>query len=333
MSELNGSPLLPRRTILKGATLVTAYFVCGVALPEAASAASIKTANQQPVFSPGDMVCATTRFYDGKWSQEFTASFPMRFKLLHGGVDRKLSASWDPRLFAVHGDAYAVSKETTSEVQPSRHSDGYLEFVVPADTEEVVLQATPLNAYPNESLVDVKNTVLEVLEPNGSVVDRVELKPAGVKCTPWGIEASVTWVSVGAVILPARISLRSVGPNEAPKGLEMEMLCDESVGNPTATFEGEPAPIAFKRRAKDGLATIAMRTSESLAPSAVVDIIFDDTISDSEPGKFERVVPRFRVVTPTHRVGMRASSQDSFYPVTDSGSQLSTYVSAPTAGE
>ncbi len=333
MSELNRSPLFPRRTILKGATLVTAYFVCGVALPEAATAAAIKTGSQQPVFSPGDMICATTRFYDGKWSQEFTASFPMRFRLLHGGADRKLSASWDPRLFTVHGDAYAVSKETTSEVQPSLLSDGHLEFVVPSGTEEVVLQATPLNAYPNESLVDAKNTVLEVLESDGSIVDRLELRPAGVKCTPWGLEASVTWVSVGAMILPARISLRSAGPNKAPSGLEMEVLCDETVGNPTATIEGEPAPIAIKRRAKDGVATIAMRTSESLAPSSMVDIIFDDTISDSEPGKFERVVPRFRVMTPTHRVGMRASSQDSYYPVTDSGSQLSTYVSVPTAGE
>ncbi|MFF3027446.1 hypothetical protein [Microbacterium sp. NPDC057944] len=326
--------VVTRRTILRGAAVASAYVLSGGIGPLSSPFAAPTSAAPSTVFLTTDIAHATARHFDAAWSNEVIASFPVRFGLAERSEHLMLRAQWDPRLFTVHGPAYGVIGEETRELALVHGEAGVFSTSVGADVSEIVLQVESLNLYPVENIDDATSTALSLTDATGAVVDEFAVEATLAACAPWSVEIVVDWVSYAKDVVPARMTLTSVGPNAAPGGLEVVANYADVLARPTVTVpEGtETASASISERSSGGVTRLTLATTVQLPPGATVEVQFSAEESDSVPAPFEDLIPSVLLTPPTDMLGLRSSGQHSQYPVTTSGSQLSTYLPAPNAG-
>lgn len=326
--------VVTRRTILRGVAVASAYVLSGGIGPLTSPFAVPTSAAPSTVFLTTDVACSTARHFDAAWSNEVVASFPVRFGLAERSEDLTLRAQWDPRLFTVHGPAYGVIGEETRELTLVHGETGSFSVSIDADVSEIVLQVESLNLYPVENIDDATSTALSLTDATGSVVDEFAVEATLAACAPWSVEIVVDWVSYAKNVVPARLTVTSVGPNAAPAGLEVIANYADVLALPSVTVpEGtETASATVSEHSSGGATRLTLVTTVQLPPETAVEVLFSAEESDSVPAPFEDFIPSVLLTPPVDVLGLRSSGQHSQYPVTASGSQLSTYLPAPNAG-
>lgn len=321
-----------RRTVIRGAVVATAYALTGP-LGQNRPSAPLETASAATV-TIGNSSCAAVDSYDPTWSTRITARFPVSLALAEREEPLSLEMTWDQRLFIVHGPALAIAGSDAREVEITQDKPGHLSINVAPDIDELALRVEAISAYPNENLDAIVGTKVLLVNAGGNAVDQLPLDLITAPSAPWSVEVVADWVSRQKDVVPSRITLRSVGPNPAPSGLTVVAAYPDVLAAPTVTVHEneDEAPASVEERSTDGITEITALTSKALAPGEEVEITFPADGSDSIPAPFTDFVPSVRFVPPPDSSGMRASGKHESYPVTGSGSQLSTYLPAPSAG-
>lgn len=322
-----------RRTMLRGAALASTYIFTSTQFHAApAGAVPSVAAASGSVEWQADAVYVTSVYYDAAWSQELTASFPVRLNIGDRTQPLKLAATWDSRLFTVHGPALTLVGESAAEEPFADSDEGNFAFEIPSDVEVVILQVQARNNYPLENLSDVTPTSLTLSDAQGNAVGVISPETVAAECAPWGVEVIVDWVSYDKDVVPAKLILKSTGPNAAPAGLQLIASYADVLAVPIITLvEDEDPPATVAEVSSGGLTELSITTSRELPPDTQVELLFSAEASDSVPPPFDGVVPVVRLVPPDVTVGMRKADKHESYPVTSSGSQLSTYLPAPSA--
>ncbi|WP_156888228.1 hypothetical protein [Microbacterium indicum] len=321
-----------RRTVIQGAVLATAYALVGPFGPPRLATATARA--DEPTAVIGASSFAEAKYYDSTWENEFVARFPVAIVLADRDHPLSLHATWDPRLFIVHSPAIGIIGESAREITIVQEESGRLTVDVDPGVGEIVLRVESINNYPNENLNAVIPAQVTLLDNRGNTADLLTVDPIVTPSAPWGIEAVVDWVARGTDVVPSRITVKNVGPNSAPNGLTFVAAYADVLAMPTVSLpEGaEHAPASIEERSSGGITEITIVTSDVLDAGKEVEILFPVDGSDSVPAAFTDFVPYVRLETVTEEVGMRATGRYVSYPVTDAGSQLSTYLSAPSAG-
>lgn len=321
-----------RRTVIRGALVATAYALAGPFGQDHQSAPLATTSGA--TVSIGNSSCAIIDTYDATWTNRSTARFPVSLSLANRKELLSLEMAWDQRLFIVHGPAIAIAGSDAREVKITQDRPGHLTIALAPDIDELALRVEVISTYPNENLDAIAPTKVLLIDAGGNTIDQLTLDLIAAPSAPWSVEVITDWVSRQKDVVPSRITLRSVGPNPAPSGLTVLAAYADVLATPTVTVQGdeEEAVASVEERSTDGITEITALTSNALSPGEEIEIIFPTDGSDSIPAPFTDFVPYVRFVPPSDSSGMRASGKHDSYPVTDSGSQLSTYLPAPSAG-
>lgn len=322
-----------RRSVLQGAALASAYLLSG-SIGQRPAGGIRPAATAGATLRMDSAVFTTVKHFDALWTEEVHAAFPVRFGISERNESLAMTAEWDPRLFAVNGPMIAINGDNAELLPLSQPEPGIFSVDIPANAAEVVLQVETFNTYPNENLADVEETRISLRGPRGDLVDDYAVASTVVTSAPWSVEVSVDWVSHDKSIVPARVAVTSVGPNAAPSGLEVLVAYVDVVGAPTITIPdgADTPPATLRESSSDGITEVILTTGAVLAPGAQIEVTFTADESDSVPRPFDGFVPYVRLAPLEDSTGMRMSDRHSSYPVTASGSQLSSYLPAPNAG-
>ncbi|UOE43859.1 hypothetical protein [Agromyces larvae] len=157
-------------------------------------------------------------------------------------------------------------------------------------------------------------------------------------CAAWSIEATVNWICHEGDIVPARALISSVGPFSAPVGTAIRLsytggfdAASTLMDSATAESDDAPLPAEVESQAYEGITELVLTTTEPLDPGRELQLVFEVGASNSTPRPFTTHVPRLVLVPPVDTTGMRFSGKHTSFPVSPSGSQLSTYLPAPVA--
>jgi hypothetical protein len=323
-------PPISRRSLLRGAAVISAYVFSASGSPSTAGRPGSAAASSGPVVNADQLTLATNKFFDPGWTSQGIASFPVRVPLLPRTGDLAVTARWDPRLFAFHPPVYATGGAVL-EIDPTTLAAGQLDFPLADDVTEIGLQVEALATYPDDALADVIATAVTFHDSEGKTADELVLQPTSTACAPWSIEVTVDWVCHGAVIIPAAISILSRGPHPAPAGLVFSVQYADSAGTPSLAADDEEPAATLTANPSSGFVDLTIATTRPLDPDGAVEVSFPVDVSDSKPQAFGEIVPRLQLTIPDDTVGMRESGRLSSFPVTASGSLESTYLAAPTA--
>lgn len=323
-----------RRNLLQGASVASAYLLSGRYGQHSVGGVRPAVASGPATLTMDDAVVTTVKHFDGSWTEEVHAAFPVRFGISERTDPLTMTAQWDSRLFAVRGPMFAIDGDNVTEVSLSQPDSGTFSAEIPATATEVVLQVETFNTYPGDNLADVAPTRLSLTSADGELIDEYSVASSVVPSAPWSVEVSVDWISYDKIIVPARLGIISIGPNAAPAGLEVLVAYADVLGAATVAIpDGVDAPPATLRaNSIDGIAELTLTTDVGLAPESQVEVTFTVEESDSVPRPFDGFVPYVRLSPLSDPTGMRMSDRHSSYPVTASGSQLSSYLPAPNAG-
>ncbi|MBZ4487139.1 hypothetical protein LQ938_15160 [Microbacterium sp. cx-55] len=287
-------------------------------------------------FDSSRLTMATTKYFEPDWGTEVTASLPVRFDFA-GRAVKSLRIDWDERLFAVHGPAYAVVDGDTVELGATGDIKRSLHVELPDGATELVLRSESLNAYPNENLRDVQRASFRMTTEDASEEEWADTLQSAA-CNAWSLEATVNWVCHEGVVVPARAVISSIGPYAAPTGVSVGLQYADIVGAPALAptpgdAETEPVEVSatIESTMHDGVREAVLVTTGQLEAGQQIELVFEVDASDSKPQPFREFVPRLIVTPPQNVSGMRLSEKHSSFPVTPSGSHLSTYEPAPTA--
>ncbi|RWZ49537.1 hypothetical protein ELQ90_12255 [Labedella phragmitis] len=299
-------------------------------IPQSATSQALASSGGT-VFASEDLVCATTKYFDPAWTTESVASFPVRLELLERSSTLRLVATWDPRLFALHAPVLGIVGSSIREIEKVNDGEGMLSLDVPPEITEISFQVEALSTYPNDNVGDVVATTFQALDADGTLIDEIIVAPSSTDCAPWSVELAADWICLESTVVPARITLTSMGPGPAPKGLTAVASYADLLPSPVLTLIGDSPPATFAITSADGIRELTLETSRELVTGDQVELIFTEDPSDTKPKSFTGVTPRVQLVPPELMVGLRESGRHTSFPVTASGSQLSTYVPAPTA--
>ncbi|MFF2272071.1 hypothetical protein ACFVTX_07345 [Agromyces sp. NPDC058136] len=328
--------VVSRRALLQGAAVASGYLLTLDAQTSAFATAG-GTVPVAPV-SADRLTLATTKIFNAEWNQAMLASFPARYRFSPRSDISTVGIEWDERLFSLHGPALGLVGESAHELEITRPSPHAALVSVPAETTDLVLRVEALNTYPAENHTGVRPVSLWLEDQSGQRLEEWTDSPIPADCAAWSIEATVNWISHEGDIVPARASIRSIGPFDAPAGTAVRLSYPDIFDTPPtvvdpAIIEGDdtPLPATVDSRTSEGICELVLTTTEPLRPGGQLELHFEAGASNSTPRPFANHVPRLVLVPPTDQNGMRLSGRHSSFPVSPSGSQLSSYIPAPIA--
>lgn len=327
--------IISRRAVLRGGLAAGGYLL----ISEQPASSVVRPASGERWRPLAErLTLATAKYFSPDWGSELSASLPVRYVLPTGGRDTALNAQWDERLFAVGDTAFGIAGEITRELALARPSPHSMNIQIPAGVGEVILRVEALNPYPAENLPDVRASSFQLRDRRGTVREEWVDSPAATECTPWSLEAAVNWICHEGDVVPGRVSVTSAGPFAIPAGVAIRLTYADVLGaprivDPVAAPDDSSAslPTTLESTVLDGYRELTLKTTQAVSPGTQLELLFDIDVSDSKPRPFDAYVPRLTLLPPTKQIGMRLSDRHSSFPVTSSGSQLSSYVAAPTA--
>lgn len=320
--------IISRRALLGGAVVLSGY-----ALFEGRTTAAIaeNSTSASSWFRTGEFDVARATSFSKDWGQRVTTSFPIRIPLSHPAHAGSLRIDWDVRLFDAPTRAFSIIDGLTVDAEIASISDGAISVNVPKGAGDIVVPVRVRNPYPEENIGAVNPTVLRYVNPGGKALEEIKLQAETLDCSAWGVEAEVSWVTRGGSIVPDVVTLTSVGPGAVPKGVVANLSFPDVIGaEPTILGFEDPSdvPFAVSSRTVEGIRQLAIEIVATVASGVRADFVFPVDGSDSLPADWPQVVPRLVLAVPKESVGARLTEKLSVFPVTPSGSQLSTYLGA-----
>lgn len=323
---------LSRRGLMQGAFLAGGVLAATDFSARSASAA-IRTEAKAVAFSADPFVLATAQVFDSAWARQITALFPMGVSLI-AGDSAIISVGWDARLFAVDEPAICTVGGAALELAFLERDDSHVRLRVPAGAERVFIPARGINLYPQENIGLPKDVWVELASTDGVTLQRRAVANSISPCTAWSVEATVDWVTMSGSVTPARVNILSVGPADVPAGAEFNLSYPSIASYPTILDDDDlPAPeIAVSATRVEG--TIAMRIAvvEPIRVGRVIRLHFPEDAADSStPALDPALVSSLRMSPLADSTGLRVSGKHSAFPLTPSGSPLSTFALEATA--
>ena len=290
--------------------------------PAPETAAPVQTPLEVDAMSLDELV--STKTFDAAWTVETLSPFPRLIRIVPLAEDVQLVVRWDARLFSVGSRVFARTSEVVPLDEPTTYEPGTLIVLVPAGVIELYLDVRRINLYPLENVGDVALTAVSLVDARGTTLATVEARAENNQCAPWGVTVSAEWVTRNAVIVPTLVSIVSVGPNPIPAESVVEIYA-RGVNGAGVRING---PMALAS-ADDGIivATLAAR----LGPGEVVDIILPVSADDSSPQQSPKSIARVVFRLPEVMTGVRATEREAAYPLTPSGSPVSSFEAVVSA--
>ncbi|WP_133248944.1 hypothetical protein [Rathayibacter iranicus] len=342
---------LSRRALVSGVGITTTT-LWGLSPRVASAAETLDIEAAVSTFAPAAMSLTTAKYYSDDWGTESTAALPTRVAFDPRTGPLQFSMTWDSRLFSVRQPAYCVGGNETEQVQYDVSGDGRASLEVPEGTSELVFRIETIDLYPNDNLSDVKQSAIALQDLDELRTESWADELQRVECSPWGVEASVSWICYRGAIVPALTSVVSVGPSDAPAGSTIKLNHADVVNAPQLvqpldkTFEPGRDAAATKARpdvledssatsiestSSSGIREVIITLSEPLAAGDRLDFANAVEVSDSEPTAYSTFVPRMAVLPAESTAGMRMTGKLASIPLTGAGMQESIYLAAPTA--
>ena len=322
--------VLTRRQALQAASVAALVLTTHVDWSQATkSAATDATADAAFLGSSFEALAAT--FFGTDWAHEGTALFPVELRV-RSKVRARLSLDWDERLFSIPGSVLALTGNLMQSLAVTRQSANFLEVEVPVGVTRVIVRGASSNLYPNENIATPRPTVARLRALDGTMFDERVFETSATACVPWSVEATVDWISLEGLVVPARAVLASVGPGPIPKGISFSLTSPDVLEDPQVLDgAGSQATTVTvgKRRSRTGI-DLELTVAEEIAAGTSAQVILVKRASDSIPTGSQKEIPRL-LMTSAPEPGMRRSGRHAVFPLTSSGSQLSTYAAAPTA--
>lgn len=323
----SGGLVITRRAALQGIGVVAALVLTNATPSPTPTPAPDATPSPSPAPTTADIVSldqlVSTKTFDAAWTAETVTSFPRVVRVAAREEAAHLVIRWDARLFSVASEVFARTSEVVLLDPPTTYEPGNLAVVVPAGAQEVYLAVTAINLYPLENVGDVTSTAVSLLDSRGTVVGSVEAFAEHTQCSPWGVTVNAEWATRDNVIVPTLVSIASVGPNPVPAGTTVEINA-AGVDVAGARLSG-PATLT----PSDG--TTVGTLTDSLAAGAIVDIILPVSADASAPQKSPKSVARAALRVPEVATGLRVTEREAAYPLTSSGSPVSSFEADPSA--
>lgn len=260
----------------------------------------------------------SAKTFDAAWTTETLTSFPRVVRIAPLAEDAQLVVRWDSRLFAVGSKVFARTSEIVPLAEPTISELGELAIVIPAGAVEIYLDVRGINLYPLENVGDVALTAVSLVDSRGTALAVVEAAAEHNECAPWGVTVSAEWATRDAVIVPTLVSIASVGPNPVPAETAVEIraagvnVAGARISGPTVLAPG------------GGGITVATLTS-ALGPGEVVDITLPASPDASAPQKSPKSIARAAFRLPDVMTGVRATEREAAFPLTPSGTPVSSF--------
>lgn len=324
--------LVSRRMLLGGAAVLSGYALLG----GQATPAHAQTSSASSWFRSGEFDVARATSFSTDWGQRVATPFPIRIPLSRPAHAGSLRIDWDARLFDAPTRAFSIVDGVTVNAAVTPLAEGAVSIAVPKGAQDIVAPVRVRNPYPEENLAEVSPTVLRYINAGQKTLEELKLRADVVAGSAWGVEAQVSWVTVGGDIVPAVVTLTSVGPGAVPAGVVANLSYPDLIrAEPTILGFDEPAdvPFALSSRSERGTRQLSIETVATVAAGVRTDFVFAVEGSDSLPGEWPRTVPRLTLSVPRDSVGQRLTEKTNVFPVTASGTQLSTYLGATRALE
>jgi len=325
--------MVSRRTVLGGAAVLSGYALLG---GRATAAVAQTSTSPSSWFRAGEFDVARATSFTKDWGQRVTTPFPICIPLSRPAHAGSLRIDWDVRLFDAPQRAFSIIDGITVNAAIAEITEGVISVSVPKGAEDIVVPVRVRNPYPDENIGAANPTVLRYVNAGAKTLEEVVLQADVVDCSAWGVEAQVSWVTRDGSIVPDVVTLISVGPGAIPTGVVANLSFPDVIGaEPTILgFEDhDDLPFAVSSRSAQGIRQLAIENVATVASGVRADFVFPVESSDSLPGEWPQAVPRLLLEVPEGSVGMRLTEKLSVFPVTPSGSQLSTYLGATRALE
>lgn len=317
--------VVSRRTLLQWASAGAAVVM--TTQPSAPSSTS------GPSFSGARFPAAMTQVYDANWTKQIAASFPVNLRIRNNRAGGLVVFEWDPRLFAGPETVLGIAGNVVQPLTVAAQSDHAMEALLPAGVTSLVVHAKAQRLYPNENLSDVTPSLARLLTPERAISDERVFKVSETACNPWSVESSVDWVSLSGAVAPARVVLSSAGPGPVPTGTAFVLTAPDVLDDAVVLDRHQNASTAVtaqRKKPKAQQAEYVLTIAEPIPAGEWVQVILTNKSSDSAPASNPSAVPRLvmnRKVDP----GLRESGRWDAFPLTTSGTNLSSYEAAPTA--
>lgn len=238
-----------------------------------------------------------------------------------------VTITWDPRVHDVSGEGVVSFSGGRPNVVLSAtdSADGTATFSVPAGANRLLLNPRPLLNYPADLVAD---PVASAVTADGrTLACPVRSQAAAV----WGAELYVSWVAYKDHFLPTLIEVRSVGPSPTPDGMEVELrlpvaaiveLSARSAVSPDTTEEDSAKPSAK-------FAVPTLSSGQTWQASAALP---DDAADVGRPQPSLNAMSTATLIFSDGAArDARETGRYSSVPVTDSGSQISSFIAAEKA--
>lgn len=233
---------------------------------------------------------------------------------------------WDTRLFEVAPVVLGIAGDIVDLVAKSV-GEGALRIEVPKGTTALLLDAKPLNLFPNEHLEAPRETSA-TLSTAGQPDIFVAIPSVSHEVQAWGAELEADWTTLDGVVLPRVIRLTSIGPHATPPGVIVEVVVPSIVN-------WSPSGVGFAITSQEAgdRSSIAATFTGSLLPGEVAELTFPPVAPESEttPQRNPKVVSGAWLRASPELGGMRDAPKSSVYPLTASGLPVSTFVAEPSA--
>lgn len=323
----SGGLVITRRAALQGLGVVAALVLTNATPSPTPPPAPDATPSPSPAPTTADIVSldqlVSTKTFNAAWTTETVMSFPRVVRIAAREEAAQLVIRWDARLFSVASEVFARTSEVVLLDPPTTYEPGNLTVVVPAGAEEVYLAVTAINLYPLENVGDVTSTAVSLLDSRGTAVGSVEAFAEHTQCSPWGVTVNAEWATSDNVIVPTLVSIVSVGPNPVPAGTTVEISA--------ASIDAAGARLSGPATLTSSDATIVGTLTEALAAGATVDIVLPVSADASAPQKSPKSVARAALRVPEVTTGLRVTEREAAYPLTSSGSPVSSFEADPSA--
>jgi len=280
---------------------------------------------------PAD-ACAIARSFSADWATVHTAQFPMSIELAELKEPATMEFVWDARLFVPQAPVFVTIGDLTKEVKPTTMRDGKLQVDLPKGATNVAIRVSVPELYPNENLADIVGTTVSLATLDGAALGQITADVAGEQCAPWGAELTVDWICLDTNLVPAAIKVRSVGPNQIPVGTQLVAFYPDVIALPTVVYDGDGSPVSFTTATADGYLELTASIDQPLAADSVVKLAYEVDQSNSSPAPFGSLVPNVRLLSGGKSLEVRQTGSSYSIPATSSGTPLSTYLPAPSAG-
>lgn len=326
-----GNIVVSRRTALRSAVFAGVY-VASLATAGSPGGTASSSATPGPV-DPSDATeslslseFVAVKTFAPDWSAEAITTFPRLLTFSPLEVESDCIVSWDARLFSVSESVLALT-DVLREVSVEVTGEGSMKVRVPAGASSLLFDVQAINLYPAENIADRADTSVQLIG-DGIEGSPVTLTSTVTQCAPWGLEVEADWAAIDGVILPSTVRLFSAGPNPVPASETVDLF---AAGSLNGAMVSSSSPIAIIQPATGDRYALRAELRSGLAPQETATVTFPYVESDSTPRVNPSTVSGVLHTTPVNVVGMRMSGKAGAYPVTESGTPVSTFKAAPTA--